>query len=558
MNAQLFQAARQGQAKLIKRRVEEGANLDAIDSCGYTALHLAVLSQSTDAVWTLLDQGADRCIFAEGIRAALHLAIIKQYHQCAALLLEPKCRAAVNGLGSVLHIAAYVGNLRVIENLKPVSLESRTKADIDLVKYAEMSGFAADHHNRRNWIRKCTPVMLAAFRGSTAVLQYLLGLPLRTQFSNGSMDGASQSLSRTYSASSARSFVEIRSGALDDEDDLQQTAFMLAAEQGHLDCLEELRYPNVNKRTVKGDTALSLALRGTTNRHSRTACYLLSLDADCKVCLEGQENVLHLAARNGHGDFMAEAIHRLVTSEQEKAARAKKSGTKTNQRRSGRNALNTLNVDAMTPLMLAASAGSEICCRHLLHAGALVDFRDPSADECTALVYAATHGHHRVVKLLLENEANLIPKASAGETPLHKAAAGGHHRVLEVFFECAGTRLPELLAAVDRTGNTALHTAATHNHRSCVEVFLKAGADMYKINPQSLSPRDIAMKRRYKDIEELFSDHEQELIRQRHLQQQNDHADDLKAKSRSMQPIWKALERMHLIGTLGSRYGVDL
>lgn len=161
--------------------------------------------------------------------------------------------------------------------------------------------------------------------------------------------------------------------------------------------------------------------------------------------------------------------------------------------------------------------------------------------------------------VIIENKANLMPKASAGETSLHTAAEGAYHRVLEILFEHAGARLPELLTAVGQTGNTSLHTAAMTNHRSCAHDLpnANAGADMYAVNQKSLSPRGIAMTRTWQDVEELLSDHEQQLIRQRQRQQQKDDLNGTKDRSRSTLPIWKALGRMHLIGTLGSRYGVD-
>ena len=107
--------------------------------------------------------------------STIAVAIIKQYHQCVDLLLESA--KMLNGCLRSGHCYAHRSlcwRLKVIEKLKPVSLESRIKADIDLVKCPEMSDFAADQHNRRSWIRKCRPVMLAAFRGSTAALYHLL------------------------------------------------------------------------------------------------------------------------------------------------------------------------------------------------------------------------------------------------------------------------------------------------------------------------------------------------------------------------------------------------
>ena len=57
-----------------------------------------------------------------------------------------------------------------------------------------------------------------------------------------------------------------------------------------------------------------------------------------------------------------------------------------------------------TPLMLAASCGNESIVFFLLQSGAKIDIQDKRGWTC--LFYATYQGHHKVVKLLLENGAD--------------------------------------------------------------------------------------------------------------------------------------------------------
>lgn len=66
-----YEAASTGLGQTMQRRLSEGVSIDALDSKGFTALHLAIKEGHVGAVRLLLDRGAD---VEAPIRATIHEA----------------------------------------------------------------------------------------------------------------------------------------------------------------------------------------------------------------------------------------------------------------------------------------------------------------------------------------------------------------------------------------------------------------------------------------------------------------------------------------------------
>ena len=129
------------------------------------------------------------------------------------------------------------------------------------------------------------------------------------------------------------------------------------------------------------------------------------------------------------------------------------------------------------PLRVACEHGFLPEVRELLSMGADLHVRLPS-DNGQVIHYASAQGQLDVVKLLIEEGADVTSLTSAGCTPLHYAAA-------------AAVAHPKQQAAVARTliaegvdidartedGLTALYTAATILAADVIQVLLEAGAD---------------------------------------------------------------------------------
>ena len=65
------------------------------------------------------------------------------------------------------------------------------------------------------------------------------------------------------------------------------------------------------------------------------------------------------------------------------------------------------NESFWTPLILAAKNNAKDCVKILLQNQVIVDAIDKEDNSQNALIYAANHGHHEIVKLLIENGADV-------------------------------------------------------------------------------------------------------------------------------------------------------
>lgn len=86
--ASLTFAARSGSASAVSLLLERGADIEAKDECGHTALHIAVLGHYPEIVHCLLKSGAQTEAISRDSKKPLGYAIAKNQVDCVRLLLE--------------------------------------------------------------------------------------------------------------------------------------------------------------------------------------------------------------------------------------------------------------------------------------------------------------------------------------------------------------------------------------------------------------------------------------------------------------------------------------
>lgn len=143
-------------------------------------------------------------------------------------------------------------------------------------------------------------------------------------------------------------------------------------------------------------------------------------------------------------------------------------------------ALATLPVTGLSAtrpeLHLAAKVGSEQLATLVLGAGADVDGTDELG--ITPLLYAAEHGHDRIVEILLQEGADIEAKWE-GWTPLSAAASNGHKDVVErLLAGGALTNLQGMVGGKDEIHVAPMFVASQNGHADVVESLLSAGADV--------------------------------------------------------------------------------
>jgi hypothetical protein len=127
--------------------------------------------------------------------------------------------------------------------------------------------------------------------------------------------------------------------------------------------------------------------------------------------------------------------------------------------------------DGHTPPLSSSWSGHEAVVRLLLEQKADVDAKDTSGR--TALSRAAEMGHEAVVRLLLEQKADVDAKDTSGRTALSRAAEMGHEAVVRLLLEQKAD-----VDAKDTSGRTALSRAAEMGHEAVVRLLLEQKADV--------------------------------------------------------------------------------
>lgn len=136
--------------------------------------------------------------------------------------------------------------------------------------------------------------------------------------------------------------------------------------------------------------------------------------------------------------------------------------------------------DHHTLLAEVANNGRVDLVRTFLTAGADVRWTNDAGDG--ALHFAAKNGHHDVVEVLLEKDADLNAALNKdGTTALHEAAYGGHEAVVRLLLEKGAD--PN---AKDNYGQTALHHAAYRGHEAVVRLLLGKSVDLGALHSAAL------------------------------------------------------------------------
>lgn len=151
-----------------------------------------------------------------------------------------------------------------------------------------------------------------------------------------------------------------------------------------------------------------------------------------------------------------------------------------------------------TPLSWAAGNGHEIVIRLLLENGADIDSQDN--DGQTPLSWAARNVHEAAVRLLL-GKANPDLEDDNGRTPLSWAARNGHEAVVKLLLGARSID-PDL---EDNMGQTPLSLAALRGHGEVVNLLLATGA----VHPDSKdnkgrTPLSWAARNGYKSVVQLL------------------------------------------------------
>ncbi len=270
------------------------------------------------------------------------------------------------------------------------------------------------------------------------------------------------------------------------KDNYTSTPLHLAAGFGHKECVALLiangATINVKRRSGGTPTPLDYAERAIKHYSHRsyyspekiaaskeTAEYLRENGARTSNWLKAGESI-HLAAKAGH----IEAVNKHLDM-----------GTDVNEK----------DDLQMTPLLYADT--KEIA-ELLIAKGADVDAMDMQG--MTPLNMAASAGHTGIAKLLISKGANVNAKDNQGLTPLHRAET---KEITELLIANGAY----VIVKKGDNGWTPLHTAARTGRKEVVELLIAKGTDFNAKNDDGHTPLDLAIEEDETETANLLRKH---------------------------------------------------
>nr|XP_055076899.1 transient receptor potential cation channel, subfamily N, member 1 isoform X1 [Misgurnus anguillicaudatus] len=472
--------------RVAEMLLKSGADVNAEQENGETAMHVAARHGSLQMIKALIQEGGDVTFTSKVGENPLHVAV----RHCHAHVAEEILNYLMNERShQEALLCVQQGNqdgetpLHLAAELKGESVH-QTDEDIDIIK------ILMEHHADITAVTKQTgetPLHYSARLGNTALLQEMLAYvpssQLQTAVNKHSKNGRSPLLLAAEQGHTEVVQTLLQHNArVDVFDEEGKAAIHLAAEQGHQDIVDILLSHKafVNAKTKLGLTPLHLSAQSGSARlvrllvetHQATidalslskqtplhlaaasgqldVCHcLLNLKADVTATDIHGQTPLHLAAENDH----SEVVKLILRHRPELATLA--------------------NVEGATCTHIAAAQGSVAVIKELLifNQGGLVTLNSKANGLCP-LHLAAAGGHTEVVKVLLDAGASVTEEDTEGMTAVHLAAKNGHTHILEVLKSSISLKIQS-----SKTGLTALHVAACFGQLDVVrEMLIKVPA----------------------------------------------------------------------------------
>ena len=453
----LIAAAEGGAVGVVKILLEDGGDVNAKTNDGDTALMSAALEGHADVVKLLIDKGSDVNAKTNDGWSALMAAVLEERIDIVRVLMNKGAdvNAKTNDGGTALMAAAQLGNVDITLALLEKGANTNANATngatpliqavqeghIEVAKILLAHG--ADMNAQR--IDGSSALMMSAQNGRTAAIQLLLD-------AGAHVDATRPGDGVTALMLAANVFPEIVRLLLNKGADVNKgrtndgiTALMTASQSGKIDSVQIMleKSADVNVQSADGNTALLFA---ASEGHREIVDLLIKGGADVNIKRSDGFTALMFAAQEGYAD-----IAKILFA----------NGADANAIRSSDNG---------SALMLGAAQGHANAVACLLKYGADVNL--VSNDGVSALIPASELGHIDVVKLLLDNGANLkVQRRSDGVTALIIAAYKGHADIVKLLID-KGANVNEK----SHKGTTPYMTASSEGHAEVVKILRKSGA----------------------------------------------------------------------------------
>ncbi|KAI1775313.1 ankyrin repeat-containing domain protein [Hypoxylon cercidicola] len=507
-NVVLGLAASDGLAHLVRLFIKEGADGNAQDEDGLTAVHKAARGGSCEVMSILYEANANVSMRDKQGHTPIHYAAASGQCGMITLLvttLGADVQSKDDALATPLHLAAHCGQCEIIKLLHDLEADVcwRDKFGQAPIHSAAAAGqleavqllvqLGSDVTWRTSLGR--TVGHLAAQSRNPAILEYH-GLTANHLLMMEDKKYRSTMLHLAVEANDYESVEALlcHNVNVDRQDRFGHSAVALAARQGNLEILRLLADNDASLQTLSlgGNSPIHLAAR---KNHLEVMHYLLENDVDIEFVNKKGETPLHIASRQRH--------HRLgqKTPASRRALKDQEPRLMTNLITAARNgnvaevtrlineglSIDALDLNGRSAISTAAEKSHGPVLNLLIDSKANLDRRDVNGE--SPLWWAARYGHEEIVRSLLAQGVDVDAADSDGQTPLSVASQKGFEEIVRSLLEKGGN--PNSSASY---GKTALLFAAAGGHCRVVKLLIEHGADIDYVSPRDETALSLATK----------------------------------------------------------------
>jgi ankyrin repeat protein len=475
----IFSAAQSGLVDAVKTHLAGGADVNAKNKGGYTALHLAAKKGHVEVAKVLLEAKADIGLVSKSGKTALHyVAYYNGNLDLAAALLD--AGAAVNAKDgknkTPLDYALSKKRTELTELLRSKGGKTTKElaaaenifaaadvGDLEAIKKHLEGGEDVNAANKQGY----TALHMAVRRGQKDAAALLLekGANVNAERKGKTtldFAGKNEEIAALLREKGGKTGKEIKAAG----------SIFSAAQNGLVDAVKThlAAGVEVNGKNKGGYAALHLAAK---KGHVEVAKALLDAKADIGLASKSGKTALHYVAYyNGNLDL----AKLLLDAGADPNVLDKRSKTPLDYAVSRKN-------DALVELLLAKGArtGKELRAENDVH-------------------YAAANGYADAVRGYIENGGDVNAGDRGGYTALQYAAYNGYIEVVRVLVE----NKADVNAAANKPKKSALHYAAQQGRKEIALLLLDKGADVNALDSHGRTALDITLRYRRTETGELL------------------------------------------------------
>ena len=492
--------------RLVRRHLRDN-DINGMDDCGLSPLHVAVLKNYPPMTKMLLSLGAN------------------------VNVVDPKYNV------SPLWLASYMGHYILVKQLLADRNVDRNIRD---KKFGSMALHVAAQKGHHDVVKKlnvnnaakvsrldgCTPLHMAVINGHSDVVEEILkkypeminSVSARISLSPlwlASLSGQEDAVSSLIKMGARTKYIE---------DKTKFNALELAAYLGHSSVMEVMPKP----KNVSTAVAISAAVGNYSNLNIlkpaasvpvSTKKSNMEIPSD-KVNDQDEEGrtALYRASNEGNANLVDKLLQMEANAELKSDVHNGKTPLQVASYKGhlnvikllvekGRVDIENVNKSGETALYLAAKYNHVAVLTYLIHLNANINHQDRMGK--TPLWEASFRGHLETVKLLLffGADAQIEANEAITSTPLHVAAQEGRENVVKVLIEGSN---PDLNAR-DRKGCTPFYRAVINKQIGTMQILCKHKANIDQWDEEGKSPVWQAASRGFDEVLEFLLDVEANL-----------------------------------------------